>query len=109
MTITVQRPTVGELFGDSPRVRRTDPSTSHEAADTNDVQKSIGLVYDILQLEPLADHEIAAVALGRGSQFTGQRLRTARAALVERGLVEATGVYRMTMYRRRAQVWQLTE
>jgi hypothetical protein len=107
MTITEQRPYVGELWNDTARVRRTDPITSHEAADTNNTARSIGLVLDILQLEPLADHEVAAVALGRGSELTGSRLRTARATLVQRGLVEATGIYRMTMHRRRANVWQV--
>jgi hypothetical protein len=107
MTITEQRPYVGELWNDTARVRRTDPITSHEAADTNNTARSIGLVLDILQLEPLADHEVAAVALGRGSRLSGQRLRSARATLVEQGRVEATGIYRLTMYGHRANVWQV--
>jgi hypothetical protein len=105
MTITEQRPSVGELWGDSPRVRRTDPITSHEAADTNDTARSIGLVLDILRTCPMADHEIESVAESRGSKFTGQRLRTARAALVEKGLVEATGEIRFTGHGRRTKVW----
>jgi len=105
MTITESRPTI--LWDDSPRVRRTDPLTSHEAADTNDTARSIGLVLDILRVEPLADHEIATLAAARGSRFTGQRLRTARAALVEQGRVEATGIFRLTEHGRRAQVWQV--
>jgi hypothetical protein len=107
VTITEQRPYVGELWNDTARVRRTDPITSHEAADTNNTARSIGMVLDILQSEPLADHEIETLAAARGSQFTGQRLRTARAALVEQGRVEATGIYRLTMYGRRANVWQV--
>jgi len=41
-----------------------------------------------------------------GLHFTGQRLRTARAALVAMGLVEASGIYRLTENNRRAIVWQ---
>jgi hypothetical protein len=70
---------------DTPRARRGDPVTSHEAADTNDVSRSIGLVLDILRTSrlPLTDEEIEFQAVfGRASEFTGQRLRTARKALV---------------------------
>jgi hypothetical protein len=70
---------------DTPRARRTDPVTSHEAADTSDVSRSIGLVLDILlnSAEPLTDEQIEYVAVvERNETFTGQRLRTARNALV---------------------------
>lgn len=93
--------------GDSPRVRRTDPITSHEAADHNDVEKSLGLVLSALKaFGPSADHELVNL-LGQ-SGFTPQRLRTARAALVERGLVEESGIYRLTSHNRRAIVWQVS-
>ena len=111
MTATAP-PMIGTLFGDdSPRARRSDPHTSHEAADTNDVSKSIGLVLDILREKgPLADHEIEFHAVfDRHEQFTGQRLRSARAALVELGKVEQSGLYRLTRSNRRAIVWQVTE
>lgn len=91
---------------DSPRVRRSDPLTSHEAADHNDVEKSIGLVLSTLKaFGPSADHELVQF-LGH-SGFTPQRLRTARAALVERGLVEESGIYRLTPHGRRAIVWSV--
>jgi hypothetical protein len=106
-------PPIHSTFGeDSPRARRTDPHTSHEAADSNDVTKSIGLVLRILKNHgPLADHEIEEQArrLLYGWSFTGQRLRTARKALVRKGLVEASGLYRLTENNRRAIVWQLSE
>lgn len=91
---------------DSPRARKADPVTSHEAADHNDVHRSIGLVLDILRGGPLTDFEIeAAASFPRGEKYTAQRLRTARAALVERGLVEESGIYRLTPHGRRAVVW----
>ena len=103
-------PPIHSTFGeDSPRARRTDPVTSHEAADTNDVSKSIGWVLDTLARGPLADHELVLMGTACGLPFTGQRLRTARAALVAAGLVEASGLYRLTKSNRRAIVWQLSE
>lgn len=95
------------LFDDSPRVRRNNPATSHEAADHNNVKHSIGLVLDILRVKPLADFEIENIARFIGASYTGQRLRTARAALVEKGLVENTGIYRLTINGRRATVWDV--
>lgn len=107
---TTTVPAIHSTFGeDTARARRTDLVTSHEAADTNDVSKSIGLVLQILTEQgPLADHEIEVWAsLHYGSDFTGQRLRTARKALVKKSMVAATGIYRLTANNRRANVWQV--
>ncbi len=76
---------------DTARARTGDLATSHEAADSNDVTRSLGLVLDILREArmPLTDEQIEFRATyGRGSTFTGQRLRTARRALERQGLVE---------------------
>jgi len=109
MTATLTPP-IHSVFGDdSPRVRRTDHSTSHEAADTNDVSKSIGWVLDTLARGPLADHELVLMGTACGLPFTGQRLRTARAALVGMGLVSESGIYRLTENNRRAIVWQFND
>ena len=110
-TAIVTRPAIHSSFGDdSPRARRSDPITSHESADTNDVSKSIGWVLGILREKgPLADFQIENFSKLRKLHFTGQRLRTARAALVRKGLVESTGIYRMTRNNRRAIVWQLSD
>ena len=95
------------LRDDTPRARRSDPTTSHEAADTNDTDKSIGLVLSALKgFGPSADHELVQMLASSG--FTPQRLRTARAALVERGLVEESGIYRLTSHGRRAIVWRVS-
>jgi len=106
MTMTDAPAVLSTLGGDTPRVRSKDPLTSHEAADHNDVEKSLGLVLSALKaFGPSADHELVQ-QLGQ-SGFTPQRLRTARAALVERGLVEESGIYRLTSHNRRAIVWQV--
>ena len=110
MTTTLTPPIHSTFTGDSPRARRTDPGTSHEAADLTDTHKSIGWVLKTLVAQgPLADHEIVLMATICGMPFTGSRLRTARAALVGMGLVEESGIYRMTENNRRAIVWQFND
>ena len=99
---------VGDLWDDSARAKRNNPVTSHEAADLNDTTRSIGLVLDLLREKAMTDFELEAVSRARGEKYTGQRLRTARAALVEKGRVEKSGIYRMTDNNRRAVVWQAT-
>lgn len=104
------------LPDDTARTRRADPTTSHEAADTNDIAASSAEVLWLLKSSgPMADHElIAAHDADYGwsepgfRHFTPQRLRTARAELTESGAVEFTGIYRLTPSGRRAQVWAVT-
>lgn len=73
------------LWEDSPRARADDPLTSHAAADTNDTAGSRRAVLLILAAygRALADHEIEAIHTDAGGRYTGQRLRTARAELVD--------------------------
>jgi hypothetical protein len=94
------------LRPDSPRTRLSDPITSHEAADTNNITDSSAAVLAILATEPegLADWEIEFEHDGK---YTGQRLRTARHELVESGLVEDTGEFSTTLSGRRCKVWRL--
>jgi len=103
-----------EVLGgtDTPRARRRDLVTSHEAADTNDVTRSLGLVLLILKeaAEPITDEEIETRAVvGHGSQFTGQRLRTARRHLVRMGSVERAEEFGETSHQRRCAKWQVTK
>lgn len=102
-------------FIDTARARRSDPTTSHEAADSNDLAESSAYVLLLLFAHgPLADHELTMKAAGDMSRYlpgviayTPQRLRTARHELVESGHVVDTGIYRLTASRRRAKVWEL--
>lgn len=104
------------LNGDGPRVRRTDPVTSHEAADSNNVPASQTYVFDLLYLSgPCADHELVAKAEAEfrahpmSASWTPQRIRSARSELVGRGLVRAVeGVFRPGPSGRRAQVWEIS-
>lgn len=109
-TIHATRPPI--VTPGSPNARRSDPDTSHEAADGNDIHGARAEVMFYLGLEPLADHELVAMFeadanLVGAKTYTPQRLRTARAELVEMGLVEATGIYRLTATKGKANVWQL--
>ena len=100
---------------DSPRARRTDDTASHEAADSNDIHGARAVVLSYLKLGMYCDHELIADYLfdarmiGNTRPYTPQRLRTARAELVESGQVEALGIYRLTGTGRRAQVWGLVK
>jgi hypothetical protein len=93
---------------DEARVRMSDPETSHEAADLNDVAHSIGAVLDTLdQYGPKADHELHGLMSSLGYPYTPERVRTARKALEKRGRVEFAGYWRLTPRGRRTRVWQV--
>jgi hypothetical protein len=94
---------------DSPRARLDDPLTSHYAADMNDTAGSRRAVLLILQAyrKPLADFEIERIHKDAGGKYTGQRLRTARAELVECGIVSKAG-QTTTPHDRRCLLWTMT-
>jgi hypothetical protein len=83
---------------DTPRARRGDPVESHNAADTSDVAGSRREVLSWLTFHPegLTDHQLEELhvrsrrAAGH-APYTGARLRTARAELVEHGRVLEAG------------------
>lgn len=94
---------------DSARVRASDPVTSHEAADSNDVAESqLQVLATLAKVGPLADHEIHEWLTHVGILFSPSRVRTARHELLEAGLVEDTGMFHLTPARRRTKVWGLT-
>lgn len=103
------------MAGDTARVRLSDPITSHESADGNDIHGARDEVLFYLGLHPLADHELIDMferdykISGALKHYTPQRLRTARKELVDMGRVEATGIYRLTATGGRANVWQIKE
>lgn len=106
-TDTISRPPIHSVLGeDSPRARRTDPLTSHEAADSSNViTPRLWVLMTLTEHGPLADHEIENRSIREALTYTPQRLRTARAELVEMGMVEATGKFRKTRTGHDANVW----
>lgn len=94
---------------DEPRVRASDPLTSHAAADTNDTAGSRRAVWLILAAmgKPLADHEIKRIHESASpTPYTEQRLRTARHELQERGVVVEDGTA-VTPRGRKCLTWRL--
>jgi len=109
-TTTIPRPAVHSTFGDdSPRARRSDPVTSHESADLANLSKPRNWVLYVLSCGPLTDQEVVLLASSFHQPFTPQRIRTARAELTRMGLVEKSGIYRLTENNRRAVVWAATK
>lgn len=92
---------------DAARFRRNDPITSQEAAESNDVQRSVEAVYSALAfLGPSADHEIVN-HLEKASYWSPSRIRTARKTLERQGRVRFTGLYHLTPSGRRTRVWEV--
>jgi hypothetical protein len=101
--------TVPMVYPGSPNARRTDPLTSHEAADSVDEAASCAEVRRLLGKHgPLTDEQIAwkhAAPLPR-PLFSPSRLRTARHELEESGVVVDVGEGR-TRSGRRCRLWAL--
>jgi hypothetical protein len=99
------------MFDDNPRARLSDPETSHEAADGNDVHGARHAVLAVLRgAGPFADFELeryyAHVTKGTTlPQYTPQRLRTARKELVDAGAVVFSGSFRQTPTGGKSRVW----
>ena len=102
------------LDGVAARSRSTDPTTSVGAGRSANLARSQDCVTDILEtFGPMADHELVNLQQqGLWGQtpwgkFSAQRLRSARAELVELGRVEFSGLYDVTDSGRKARVWQV--
>lgn len=96
----------------TPRARRTDPQTSHEAAErvrgVNAVQSTILMI--LWQRGPMTDPQIAEhyyrrVADGTAPKHSESGLRTRRNELVEMGKVVPTGEKVRLNTGRYATVW----
>lgn len=98
------------LFPDDwPRVRRNDPTTSHEAADSNNFPRSHRLVLNVLYTagRPLAQFEVERAAAVGMEWLSPSRIRSAFSELEALGKVERTEDFRTTPSGRRAQVWRV--
>jgi hypothetical protein len=93
--------------GDVPRVRESDPLTSHAAADSNDVPRSHALVMSLFaNTRWLAQFEAEALLFGKCSP---SRVRSAFSELEEAGRLTRTAMTMPTPYGRTAQVWEVTK
>lgn len=101
---------------DTARARRSDPLTSHEAADSNNTAASRREVVEVLTWAAcdLSDEAIVSAHERRflggrvGVRFTPSRLRTARHELAEAGVVVEVGEAR-TRTGRRCKTWALAQ
>lgn len=97
-----------QIFG-RPTARRTDPDTSHEAADSlshEHIRATQQRILGLLQnFGPMTDHEIEAQWPWPPVSPSG--LRTRRAELVDQGRVTHNGQYRTLASGRRARVWKI--
>lgn len=92
------------VFPDSPRVRKNDPVSSHEAADSNNVPLSHKQILFFLSVQPAAQFEAEMSYRG---QLSPSRIRSAFSELEALGKVRRTDEYRKTPSGRRAQVWEV--
>ena len=92
---------------DTARTRKTDPLTSHAAADTNNVTDSQLFVLQCFNNgQQRAAFELEAIMAGL---FSPSRIRTALRELQEQGRVGVVeGVLKRTPSGRNARVWKLT-
>jgi len=95
------------LPDDSARTRKSDPLTSHEAADSNNVCDSQMWVLRCFdKRHQLAAFEIEAALAGF---FSSSRVRTALKELQEQGRVQIVdGALKRTPSGRNARVWTVT-
>jgi hypothetical protein len=102
--------TVTETGG--PRVRRTDPLTSHKAAEGTDLSASQHFVYTLLEYHgPLAHFQLEErandwyAAYPDATRWAPSRIRSACSELVAAGCVFPTGKEVPTPYGGVAMVW----
>lgn len=105
--------------GDNPRVRKSDPETSHAAADSITPEGREASELEVLAIlgaatSPITAEQVEARHTSRAGwgetahHYTASRLRTALKQLAGDGLVERTLVEGRTKSGRRAATWQIT-
>lgn len=76
---------------DEPRARRSDPVTSHMAADSISGEareaSELFVLQTVKRMSPLTDADIHDLAVIGGNHWSESRLRTARKQLVDKGLI----------------------
>jgi hypothetical protein len=95
-----------------PHARKTDPTTSHEAAaSVGNITKTQEAILKILEVVPsydlmLVHHYNKQVLLGNVPMASESGIRSRRAELVERGLVQDSGERVRLASGRHAIVWK---
>lgn len=104
--------------GDSARARKTDPETSHAAADSITPEGREASELEVLTIlraatSPITAEQIESRHTSRAGwgetphHYTASRLRTALKQLADDNLVERTTVEGRTKSGRRAATWQI--
>jgi predicted ArsR family transcriptional regulator len=110
---------LSQITGDSPRVRLTDPATSHEAADSISRKAREASAREVLTIiaasalpmtaEAIHEYHEASAFMGLSEHtYSPSRIRTALKQLVDAGQVVATDRREKTKTGRSAQTWALT-
>lgn len=110
---------LSQLTDDSARVRETDPTTSHEAADSisrkarEDSAREVLAIIDAsatpLTAEEIHEYHEASAFLGMSERtYSPSRIRTALKQLVDDGQVARAAQLGKTKTGRSAQTWELT-
>lgn len=106
---------LSQVTGDSPRARRSDPVTSHAAADTVTSAAREASELEVLAIlaagrmtaeQVIKRHAYRASRGLAARKWTDSRLRTALSQLREKGLIEAAG-FGLTETEHRATCWRL--
>lgn len=101
-------PTIGE---DSPRARRTDPISSHEAADATagivaESQRAVARLFRNA-IHPMTALEVEERAAAWHLPYSPSRIRSALPELAEKGVLERAGFVRREGDKRKRQLWKL--
>ncbi len=94
-----------------PHARKTDPTTSHEAAaSVENVTATQDAILKVLEVAQFADHQLIKyytlqARYGRFPKASESGIRSRRAELVKRGLVVDTGERETLPSGRKAIVW----
>lgn len=101
------------VFPGSPRVRRTDPASAHEAADATagsvfESQRAVAWIFENEE-RPLTAIEVEYKAHIQGLPWSDSRLRSCLPELEELGVLERDGFVRRDGDKRRRQLWKLKD
>jgi hypothetical protein len=106
--MTIQEVTVA-------KARNTDPQTSHDAADSvTDISDTQAAIMLLLRSTPMCDERLVEQytywqPLDGYPRATPQSIRSRRAELVKKGLVEPAGFKEIMSTGRFGQVWQVVK